>query len=86
MFPKLVEYIPSTIITKEVYYHIHNIYKYIKSGDLQMNNIVHIVSTMDYILQKEQRLDFNIVLLQKAIEDQNKELVTVFSCVFLILS
>jgi hypothetical protein len=33
MFPKLVEYIPSTIITKEVYYHIHNIYKFIKSGE-----------------------------------------------------
>jgi hypothetical protein len=51
-----------------------------------MNNIVHVVATMDYILQKEQRLDFNIVLLQKAIEDQNKDLIMIFSCVFLILS
>ena len=37
---------------------------------------------MVYILKKGQKLDFMVILLQKAIEDKNKDIVNVFQSLF----
>lgn len=63
LFPRDVPYTPSTVISKEIDQYIHNMNKFIMTGEYNLNNPVHRAIVMKHILEQKATVDFNVVFL-----------------------